>query len=1044
MAVLATGSLWLGGTSGAKAQVVVSSGGAGGGPGGGAGGTVTADGSNTVATTNASPGAEASGGGGGAPGFGQPGAGSSFGGLGGYGGANNTQDPSLSRGQSGNSVSTADEEFGYAGAGGGGAGGAGILSGTGSFGNQANVRGGDGGNGGSAFIGYGYGVGYGGNGGGGGAGILITGDAILTSNSAAVVGGYGGIGGNVSSGVPGTSGDGGAGIFIANGAAHPSSIFTNTASGTITGGTGGDAPYVFEAEQSGVAGNGGAGLVILGGGQFINSGSVSGGDGGAVFGSGFGGTGGIGVRAVGTNGSPAVIVNNASGAIYGGFGGNATNSESTPGDGGTGIAASNATIINRGYISGGSAGSGGYGGYGGGIGAGGVGIVGSNLTVRTSGPITGGQGTDGTPADAIQFTGGANTLILEPGFAFGGEVVVGRSQFRQLAVGPNAEANATGTLALGSSDTGVNPFNVELIGSLFQGFSSFQKIESGRWTLTGTNTDALSWQVFDGTLVVNGALPNSTFTVGDVPIDPVIGGGGTIGTLIVGNNGVVAPGIATPFTTLTVTGNATFNPGSTYQVQIGSAGQKDRIAVGGVTTIAPTNTSVSVIATPGAFAPFQQYVILTSAGGLAPGSRFSTVTSTNLAFLQPVLTYDANNVFLTLVGNNVTFPSVATTPNQQAAAGGIQSLGPGNPLYNIVLTQTASGAQQAFDATSGEPHASVATVGVGSAAFISTAIFDRLWNMGGAGQGDAFQMLQNFGSTLPTVLRCYTANDATSTTNLSSYSVWGQAFGSFGHNGGDGNATAIDNTLGGFIAGVDVPVYGYLADVWRFGVAGGYTNDSLSVPNRSSSGTYESAFGTLYGGMRAGAVDLRFGASLGTDSTELRRNVAFPGFVELERSNYGGTTVQGFAELGYRFAYGLNVLEPVAGFTAVHLHQDGFNEKGGIAALHGFGRDTDVETTTLGFRAEAVPFVEMPLVARVHLAWQHAYGDLSPTAVVAFRAGGAPFKVSGAPIDRDSALAEVGLEYRATSAMTIGLDYTGDVGPRDFANGVRGRLNYRF
>ncbi len=75
----------------------------------------------------------------------------------------------------------------------------------------------------------------------------------------------------------------------------------------------------------------------------------------------------------------------------------------------------------------------------------------------------------------------------------------------------------------------------------------------------------------------------------------------------------------------------------------------------------------------------------------------------------------------------------------------------------------------------------------------------------------------------------------------------------------------------------------------------------------------------------------------------------------------------------------------------IHIDQDGYHETGGLAALTGFGRSTDVETTTLGLKAEATPFAAYPLTARLFLGWQHAFGDVDPKALVAFTAGSSAF-----------------------------------------------------
>ena len=73
---------------------------------------------------------------------------------------------------------------------------------------------------------------------------------------------------------------------------------------------------------------------------------------------------------------------------------------------------------------GGAAGAAALQGSAGSAGAGGVGIVGAGLTIIDSNTISGGLGGDGvTRADAVEFTGGTNTLTLEAGYNIVGNVV---------------------------------------------------------------------------------------------------------------------------------------------------------------------------------------------------------------------------------------------------------------------------------------------------------------------------------------------------------------------------------------------------------------------------------------------------------------------------------------------------------------------------------------------------------------------------------------------------------------------------------------------
>jgi autotransporter-associated beta strand protein len=117
-----------------------------------------------------------------------------------------------------------------------------------------------------------------------------------------------------------------------------------------------------------------------------------------------------------------------------------------------------------------------------------------NLSIINSGSISGGLAGDGvTRANAITFTGGTNTLQLQAGYSFSGNVV---------------DQTGNGTLQFGGSTNPTASFDVSLIGAAaqYRGFASFEKTGASTWTLSGTNSAALPWSIAAGTLLVNGSL----------------------------------------------------------------------------------------------------------------------------------------------------------------------------------------------------------------------------------------------------------------------------------------------------------------------------------------------------------------------------------------------------------------------------------------------------------------------------------------------------------------------------------------------------------
>ncbi|SEE10305.1 outer membrane autotransporter barrel domain-containing protein [Rhizobiales bacterium GAS188] len=796
---------------------------------------------------------------------------------------------------------------------------------------------------------------------------------------------------------------------------------------------------------------------------------------------------------IGIQSTTARITNMANGAISGALDGinttdttTVTNSGAISGTGRTGIRVGNATIMNFGTVTGAT----GIAFRGGGFGAAG--------SVFNAGTIT---GTGGTAINfAISPSTGPYSLTIAPGSVINGNVL----------------GTGNDTFQLGGSGTGT--FNVGTIGAALQyrGFAIFNKVDASTWTLTGSG--AQNWTISQGTLIgdtnslggslitdnaalvfsqgfdgtyagviagtgslaklgtgaliltgistytggttvaagtlaVDGAIVGSAVTVAS---GAVLGGRGTVGAVSALSGATIAPGAITPFGTLNVSGNVSFAAGSAFLVNINAAGQNDKLMANGQAVL--QGGTVQVLAANGSYTPSTRYTLLTANGGVS-GTFAQLSTSSNLAFLTPTLSYDANDVFLgfqqtvTPQGTPVTFPSVAVTRNQAASAAAVQALGLGNPVFNAVLGQSVTGARQAFDALSGEVHASAVSAGLADSGLPRDAILGRLSDTDEPLLGAARTMTGIYAADLPgrrpdlapVELRLFSPR---------SFGVWGQGFGNFGRTSSDRNAASLERSTGGFILGADTIVASGWSGVWRFGIAGGYTNDSFEARARQSSGTFESVFGALYAGVRYGDLDLKSGLVLGTNSTSTHRRIQFPGFSDAAASSHGGLTAQAFGEAGYRFglsgldlrSFGLAraVLEPVIGAAAIHLHQDRFVETGGFAALTGVGRDYDLATTTVALRAEATLDTTLPLTARALLGWRHAFGDAKPSVLLAFQGGAQSFSVAGVPIDSDALIAEAGLDYSLSPTLTLGVAYSGQFGQRARDNAIKGNLEARF
>ena len=502
---------------------------------------------------------------------------------------------------------------------------------------------------------------------------------------------------------------------------------------------------------------------------------------------------------------------------------------------------------------------------------------------------------------------------------------------------------------------------------------------------------------------------------------------------------------AQPEPPLTVRGNVTFDATATFRVNANGDGTADKLAVGQVATL---NGSVRVLA-GGSFQPTTRYTILGADGGLG-GTTFSGITS-NLAFLTPSLSYDANNVFLTLLltgtGGGLGFTSAAQTPNQQAVAGALNASPVTNPLVIAVLNQSAGGARQAFDALSGEVYGSVHNAQAEEAQFARGAMLSRMRQASYAGAPGELGALGFAGPQL--------AYASATAAQASGYPVkapmygpsrdltfWSQGLGGWGHTDGDGNAASLTSRFGGFISGVDAR----FAESWRAGFAAGYVRTDLHANDRASSAGIDSVQLGAYATGRLGVFNVRGGGSYSFDDIDASRGIFFPGFTDQTKARLHGNVGQVFGEVGYGMAFGNVALEPLAGLAYVHLRNGSFNESGGAAALSGSATHENIGYTSLGLRlASIMPLANgTVLVPRATLAWQYAFGDVTPSAALAFQGTGTAFSVAGVPIARNSALVDAGFDWRFTPQAKLGVSYLGELAANAQTHAIKGAFTWDF
>jgi outer membrane autotransporter protein len=475
-----------------------------------------------------------------------------------------------------------------------------------------------------------------------------------------------------------------------------------------------------------------------------------------------------------------------------------------------------------------------------------------------------------------------------------------------------------------------------------------------------------------------------------------IGGSGTIASLAFQKAATLAPGNS--IGTLTVSDNLSLPSGSTYEVEVDSAGNGDKLVVGGTLTLARDVTLSVMPETVGetgdTYDGSTTYTIV-SAGAIS--GRFDRVTD-SFAFLDPFVTYADDAITLTLVRNDAPFASVAQTPNQVAVASAVEPLGTGSSIYRAVATLSEDGAREAFDDLSGEIHASAKTMALDDSRLVRDMALARVRTLRDQGPAEG-----------PDV------------------QVWAHAYGAWSQWGGDDENAATTRSLGGFFAGGDMAV----TPDWRLGVMTGYGRASLSVTDRESDLTADVAHMGIQGGGPLGTLEARFGAAYSLAFVQSDRSLAFGSFSDDLSADYLLGTAQVFGELAQPLvlnAEGTTRLEPFVRLASVTTHNGAFEESGGEAALKGAATAQTVTFGQIGMAADtAFTLWDRPVTARGKLAWRRALGGLQGQSDLAFE-GGDDTTINGAPLSRDAVVLETGLAMALSDQSALSLDYNGLVG----------------
>ena len=561
------------------------------------------------------------------------------------------------------------------------------------------------------------------------------------------------------------------------------------------------------------------------------------------------------------------------------------------------------------------------------------------------------------------------------------------------------------------------------------GSISVNHMGSGTTVLTGTHTYTGPTTISNGTLLINGSISNSAVTVNG---GGTLSGGVTVGTTNINNNATFAPGNS--IGTTNIAGNVVFNTGSNYEVEVDAAGNSDLISATGSAIL--TGGIVNVRPEVGAYNASTDYTILTATGGLG-STTFSSVNS-NLAFLEPTLSYDPNNVYLNLTRNSTAFSSIAGTSNQLAVSNVIADLSATNPapvqnILNNLLLLTSQGANQSYDSLSGVQH----THGLYIGQRVSQQFLQVLLTRGSQSLSARFSSgnRQNSGSMSRTLL-AYNGNDWASLATSNSLSnqsdiktpkrgLWLRGFGSFGKIKRTSNASGVSHDTAGLAFGAD--------HEWRdfvVGVAGSYArSDAGTLGGNIDINSYQVAG---YGTWQKNTFYLNSVIGFAAHISDASRTVVVGPTVSRASADYETYNISTAIESGkdIRLPYA-TMLTPYVGIDYIHSKRSDFTETGaGAANLNVSDQDQDSLRTKIGFRLAHE--INTKKISRITPYTAVAYVREHMDSTIQMNAGfaAAPassFRVSSPGLDRDRLRVGLGVTGHFNEKTTLNVGYFGEL-----------------
>ena len=580
----------------------------------------------------------------------------------------------------------------------------------------------------------------------------------------------------------------------------------------------------------------------------------------------------------------------------------------------------------------------------------------------------------------------------------------------------------------------------------FTGAGGLTKIGNGTLTLSnGSNSYAGGTSVIAGVLQMGANNAVSSSGLGTLNI----AGGATFSmngfsqtnAITVSNGGLLNVGAGT----LNVAG---YSGAGTLAVTLGTANLatgSNTPSVSSAGTVNLSNGTVALSLNDPGVKSGQQFNVI-QAGTLTTNASTRILSS---AAVELVKTLTATG--LTVTAELAPFASLATTPNQTAVAGALETLraqaqsdpgGPAGTVMNELYALNNAQIQTAFDQIGPIAYAGMSALGFSGSNVQAEALGRRMTalDVGEKTGGVAL----NAGGRTPVDLGALFAAGGTDdqdpfgrhfapekTALDSAFGFYGSLVGTSGHlraiDGPSGFEPGYDYGSGGVLVGGDYRVNDALA----VGLAGAYQAAHANVFTDASSALGDDAVRAgAYAAIHEGAFRADLYAGGAVDFFSTNRGILIGGVSQNAAAKPKGEELSANGYFTYDVpTANFGVLAPFLGLSEDRLRVHSFSESGAGALDLNVGAQTAQSLrSSLGLRQSTKSSGEGVTVdAHWSLGWVHEFSNQSRPIDAQLAAGGGSFSVRTASQPGDGALAGAGLVVNAGKDIGLNFDYSTDI-----------------